>query len=179
MRIAFAISSFGIALSLTACTPADLPPLATVETVQLDRYAGRWYEIAKYPTSFQRGCDNVTAEYTLRDDGRVTVVNRCIEERDRSQTRSIEGTARVVDTETNAKLAVGFGLFEGSYWIIMLGKEYEYAVVGEPSRRFLWILSRTPTLDSAIYDAILAELPAMGYDPAKLVRTNQELSIQP
>lgn len=144
-------------------------PLATVDFVDVPRYMGKWYEIARYPTSAEEGCVGVTADYALRDDGRVTVLNTCYEEELDGPVRTIEGTARVVDSETNAKLAVRFfWFFEGAYWILELGEDYEYAVVGEPSRGFLWILSRTPTLDPAVYQGILDRLPEKGYDPERL-----------
>ncbi len=150
------------------------PPLATVESVDLQRYAGKWYEIASYPAPFQRDCTGTTAEYTLRDDGTVQVFNRCLKGDLTGPEDTIIGTARVVDAETNAKLAVNFGFFfEGPYWILMLDPDYQYAVVGEPTRSFLWILSRTPQMDGAVYEQILADLPALGYDPSRLNRTLQ------
>lgn len=151
-------------------------PLDVVEFVDLNRYAGLWYEIAKYPVFFEAGCVGVTAEYTPRDDGRITVVNTCREGTLDGPESRIEGVARVVDPETNAKLAVRFfGPFEGNYWIIDLDTEdYQWAVVGEPTRNTLWILSRTPQMDQAIYDDIVSRLPAKDYDPQRL-----ELMLQP
>ncbi|NLE59898.1 MAG: lipocalin family protein [Planctomycetes bacterium] len=149
-------------------------PLDVVESVDLTRYAGKWYEIASYPTPFQAGCTGTTAEYTLRDDGKVTVVNTCNTGALDGPVDRIEGSARVPDPEVSAKLKVSFfPLFEADYWIIDLGPDYEYAVVGEPSRRFLWILSRTPTMDEAVYEEIISRLPEKGYDPDRLVRTLQ------
>ena len=149
---------------------AVLPPLDTVSNVDLNRYTGKWYEIAHYPTFFQAGCASSTAEYTANADGSIGVFNTCLAA-DGSVNSTIQGTARVVDTTTNAKLKVTFpGIpFEGNYWIIQLGEDYEYAVVGEPTRSTLFILSRTPTLDQGTLDAILAELPDQGYDPEALI----------
>lgn len=145
------------------------PPLDVVNKVELGRYTGRWYEIARYPNSFERGCVGVTADYSLREDGRINVVNTCIERELDGDVRTIQGVARVVDEETNAKLAVSFfGPFEGDYWVIELDHDYEYAVVGEPSRRFLWILSREPELDETVLDGILSRLPEKGYDPERI-----------
>lgn len=145
------------------------PPLATVEKVELGRYTGRWYEIARYPNSFERGCVGVTADYALREDGRISVLNTCMDGDLDGNVRTIEGVARVVDPSTGAKLAVTFfGPFEGDYWILELGEDYEYAVVGEPSRSFLWILSREPTLDQHLYQEILGRLPEKSYDPNRL-----------
>ncbi len=144
-------------------------PLAVVEKVDLGSYTGRWYEIARYPNSFERGCVGVTADYSLRQDGRINVLNTCFEGNLDGHVRTIQGTARVVDEETNAKLAVTFfGPFEGDYWILELGNDYDYAVVGDPSRKFLWILSREPVLDDSLYQDILSRLPEKGFDPENL-----------
>lgn len=147
----------------------NLPPLRTVERVDVSRYAGVWYEIAKYPNSFERGCHGVTAEYTLRDNGTIGVRNLCRSADGKSVTRSIDGYATIADKTSNAKLTVYFSWpFGAPYWIIDLDEEYTYAVVGEPSRRFLWILSRTPVMEPAVYDGILARLVEQGYDPSRL-----------
>ncbi len=166
-------------LALVAILPvigcgAFSPPLDTVDSVDLTQYAGLWYEVASYPAPFQAGCTGTTAEYTLLDDGRVGVVNTCNKGSLDGPVDRIEGTARVPDPAESAKLKVRFfPLFEADYWVIDLGPNYEYAVVGEPSRRFLWILSRTPTLDEATYQDILSRLPDLNYDPDRLVRTVQ------
>jgi apolipoprotein D and lipocalin family protein len=151
-----------------------LPPLRTVEKVELSRYLGTWYEIAAFPQSFQKGCTASTATYALRPDGEVDVLNRCRDGSPDGPERSASGRARVVDRATGAKLEVSFFRpFWGDYWIIDLGRDYEYAVVGHPSRDYLWILSRTPALPEATSRAILARLQAQGYETARLVRTLQ------
>ena len=156
------------ALFLGGCGALN-PPLATVEKVELGRFTGRWYEIARYPNSFETGCVGVTADYALRQDGRISVVNTCIEGDLEGEARLIEGVARVIDPSTNAKLAVTFfAPFEGDYWILELGDDYEYAVVGEPSRTFLWILSRDRALDQDSYEDILRRLPERSYNPNRL-----------
>ena len=158
-----------VALGLVGGCGAFYPPLDVVERVELDRYAGRWYEIARYPNSFERGCVGVTADYTPQDDGRIEVVNTCFESSLDGPSRDIRGSARVVDDTTNAKLKVSFFWpFEGDYWIIDLDEDYNYAVVGEPSRGFLWILSRTPQMDGQTYADIIESLPSFGYDPDRL-----------
>lgn len=157
-----------MAFPIAGCNAFN-PPLAVVEKVDLGSYTGRWYEIARYPNSFERGCVGVTADYSLRQDGRINVLNTCVEGNLDGDVRTIQGIARVVDEETNAKLAVAFfGPFEGDYWVLELGEGYEYAVVGEPSRRFLWILGRKPVLDDALLEGILSRLPERGYDPENL-----------
>lgn len=166
--------SGGMLVGLLGCSPVQTDPLEVVDFVDIPRYMGTWYEIASYPASFQAGCVGTTAEYTLREDGKVTVVNRCYDESFEGPVREVEGVARVVDEQTNAKLKVSFFWpFEGDYWIIDLDTDYQWAVVGEPSRQYLWILSRTPKLDEPTYQAILAALPERGYDPAKLQVTPQ------
>lgn len=143
-------------------------PLATVESVDLERYQGVWYEIARYPNWFEQNCVGTTAEYTLLPDGRVEVVNTCLDTSLDGPARDIQGSARSADPG-NAKLKVSFfGPFEGDYWILDLGEDYEYAVVGEPARKFFWILSRTPTLDEGTLDMIIEMMPEWGYDPSRL-----------
>lgn len=166
---------FTACLFTTGCTCLwPFAPLDVVQTVDVERYMGLWYEIARYPNFFQGPqCAATTAEYTLLENGTVRVVNRCREGLDGPE-QSIEGVARVVDPVTNAKLKVGFfGPFEGDYWIIDLDEDYEWAVVGEPTRTFLWILSRTPTMDQATYDGIVSRLADRQYDASKLQITLQ------
>jgi apolipoprotein D and lipocalin family protein len=148
--------------------------LETVESVDLERYLGTWYEIASYPAWFQRNCTATTAEYRRREDGLIGVVNSCRKGALDGKLKRAAGKARVVDAASNAKLKVSFFWpFWGDYWIIELDEDYRWAVVGEPKRKYLWILSRTPVLDEAEFDAIVAGLPAKGYDPARLQRTLQ------
>ena len=165
----------GVALTtfLTAGDDSRLP-LRVVLRVDLARYAGTWYEIARYPNRFQKDCVATTATYTLRPDGRVTVVNRCREKTLDGKFKEAKGIAWVADKSTNAKLKVRFFWpFSGDYWIIDLGPEYEYAVVGHPKRSYLWILSRTPSLDPATYQGILDRIQAQGYDLKPIIRTPQ------
>ena len=155
-------------------SPREPAPLRTVTHVDLERYAGTWYEIASYPQRFQQGCTATSAVYTLRADGMIQVVNRCNRDSLDGRETVARGRARVVDHESNAKLKVSFFWpFWGDYWIIDLGRDYEYAVVGHPSRRYLWILSRTPAMDAGVYAGILERLRAQGYDTSRLVRTLQ------
>jgi apolipoprotein D and lipocalin family protein len=153
----------------------DMKPLETVAFVDLDRYAGQWYEIARYEHGFQKGCVGSRATYTRRDDGKITVVNECYDRSFAGKLRSVKGKAWVIDNETNSRLKVSFFWpFAGDYWIIDLGPNYEYAVVGHPSRKYLWILSRTPSMDDALYQAILKRLQMQGYDTSKLLITEQK-----
>ncbi len=164
-----------VGLSGPACSAgmAERQPLQTVSAVDLERYAGTWYEIARYPNRFQRDCaGDVTALYEVKPDGSVRVTNSCAEAD--GSTKSARASAKVVDRETNAKLKVTFFWpFSGDYWIINLGPNYEYAVVGEPGRDYLWILSRTPQMDEATYNVLLERIARQGYDPSRLVKTAQ------
>jgi apolipoprotein D and lipocalin family protein len=154
--------------------PAETEPLEVVDSVDLDRYLGTWYEIASYPMYFQKGCTATTATYSLRDDGLIKVVNRCRKDSLDGKLKEAVGRARVVDPETNAKLEVSFfGPFWGDYWIIDLDPDYQWAVVGGAKRKYLWILSRTPQMDTALFNEIVGRLPAKGYDPDQLNRTLQ------
>lgn len=158
----------------TTTTRRHLPPLDTVAHVDLARYSGAWFEIASFPQRFQAGCVASRAEYTPRPDGTIAVVNRCRDRTLDGPERSVTGIARVVDPATNAKLAVTFFWpFRGAYWIVDLDPDYRFAAVGHPSRDYLWILARTPTLDAATYDGILARLRRQGYDTSRLRRTPQ------
>jgi apolipoprotein D and lipocalin family protein len=158
-------------LLLPAPTPTradDTAAVRTVPSVDLDRYVGRWYEIAKIPNRFQKQCvRGTTAEYSLREDGRIDVINACFEEDgDRDEA---SGVAKVVDKQTNAKLEVsfvsilGWRPFWGDYWIIGLDDDYRWAVVGTPDRKYGWVLARTPELDDATMEEIFAIVEGNGY----------------
>lgn len=157
--------SRGVAMS------PGLPPLQTVPRVELSRYLGVWYEIARYPNRFQKGCLGSTARYSLREDGEIDVLNSCRSEKDGSL-REAKGRAWVVDAVSNARLKVSFFWpFRGDYWIIDLGEEYEYAVIGTPDRNYLWILSRTPVMNSDVYEGILQRVEKQGFVRNNLVKT--------
>jgi apolipoprotein D and lipocalin family protein len=167
-----------ISLLLSGCFANkgnSLKPLETVHSMDLNRYVGQWYEISRYPNSFQKGCVGSRATYTLRDDGKISVLNECYDKSFEGKLRSAKGKAWVVDKETNARLKVSFFWpFAGDYWIIDLGQEYEYAVIGHPERKYLWILSRSPEMAEEVYQSILARLQRQEYDIAKLIRTEQQ-----
>ncbi len=164
-------------ISLVACslgTKTEFPPLLVVPSVDLHQYAGTWYEIARFPHRFQEGCVGTTATYTLREDGKINVLNQCRIETLDGEIKTASGKAWVVDKKTNAKLKVSFFWpFSGHYWIIDLGDNYEYAVVGHPNRKYLWILSRSPIMDEKIYDSITEKLKEQSYDTSKLIKTPQ------
>jgi apolipoprotein D and lipocalin family protein len=141
---------------------SDLP---TVPYVDLERYMGRWFSIASLPQWFERDCFGTNADYALRDDGKVDVVNSCNKGSLDGPLEVANGVARVVDTETNARLAVTFFWpFEGDYWILALADDYSHVLVGTPDRESLWILSRTPTLSDAIVVDLLTLAENLGFD---------------
>jgi apolipoprotein D and lipocalin family protein len=163
-----------LALLVTATIARAAPPLPVVPQLDLARYAGEWHEIARYPNFFERKCvRGVTANYTRNADGTIAVVNACVKED--GTTERAEGAARVI---APAKLEVRFApawlsllpFVWGDYWVIDLAPDYSYAVVGEPSREYLWILARAPQMDDATYARITGGLAAFGYDAAKLLR---------
>lgn len=150
--------------------------LKVVQSVDLSRYVGRWYEISRLPNGFQKKCAGmVTADYTMRADGKIEVVNRC--RKASGEYATAKGEAKIVDKKTNAKLKVTFFWpFYGDYWILDLGPNYEYAVVGEPDRKYLWILSRRPQMDEALYQQLLEKMAAQGFNTEMMIRTSQPIT---
>lgn len=166
-----------VALTLGIQAPTVLAAdLQTVNFVDVNQYLGKWYEIARLPQIFQPGCTAVTAEYSLNDDGSVKVFNFCrILDPENGFPISITGKA-VPSDETNSKLDVSFfnGLTNGKYWILELDSNYQWALVGDPDRVSLYVLSRAPTLDEGIYQTLLkAAVEKHGYDISRLIRTKQ------
>jgi len=158
----------------TEAAAAKAKPLEVVDHVDLQRYLGTWYEIATIPQRFQKGCVGVTAEYSLRKNGDIQVVNTCIKETLDGEVRTARGKARVVDRTTNAKLKVSFFWpFWGAYWIIGLDPDYEWAIVGHPNRDYLWILNRSPQMDGGLYRELLELIADKGYDLTKIKKTLQ------
>ena len=147
-------------------------PLQVVPAVDLARYAGKWYEIARLPNRFQRKCaSDTSAMYTIRGDGNITVVNECRTADGRIT--SAKGTARVASNAgPNTKLKVTFFWpFYGDYWIIDLDPNYRWAVVGAPNRKYLWILARDPRMEEGLYDSIVERIKAQGYALTNLAKT--------
>ena len=163
---------FGAILLCSTAAANERLPLTVVKFVDLEKYLGKWYEIASYPAWFQKDCTASTAEYSLLPNGKIRVVNSCRKKTLDGPLKQSQGKAEVVDMETNAKLKVWFlWPFKGNYWIIDLDPEYRWAVVGEPKRKYLWILSRTPEMDRETYEGILSRLTARQYDPDRLQKT--------
>ncbi len=156
----------------------------TVPNVDLKRYSGKWFEFARYPNKFQKKCvGNTTANYTIQADGKIEVLNKCLEKTGKFD--DAIGEAKVIDKTSNAKLKVRFAPsilsfipnVWGDYWIIDLDSDYQFAAVGDPKRKYLWILSRSPKLDDATYQNILRRVEKMGFNPGKLVKTPQDVEV--
>ena len=156
----------------TACSSKN-PPLATVEKVDINKYLGTWYEIARYEHFFEKDCKNVSANYSMLDDETIKVVNKCTKIQTNEKKEAI-GRAYSTD-DSNSKLKVSFFRpFYGDYWVLILDEKYEYVLVGTPSREYLWILSRTKTLNEKIKNDILTKLPELGFEASKFTWTIQE-----
>lgn len=155
--------------------PTGVGPLKPVGEVSLGRYAGKWYEVARYPQWFQRGCVSATAEYTPLPGGRIRVVNTCFKED--GKTRSISGSAEPVDS-AGSRLRVRFSdspvarwvpvPAEGNYWIVYLSSDYRNAVVGTPDRESLWLLSRSPEISKSTYEKMRRAAEEQGFDTTRL-----------
>ena len=156
----------------TACSSKN-PPLQTVEKVELNNYLGSWYEIARYEHFFERDCKNVTANYSMMDEKTIKVINKCTKIQT-NEKKEATGRAYAID-ESNSKLKVSFFRpFYGDYWVLMLDENYSYAVVGTPSREYLWILAREKTISEEVRNEILQKLPTLGFDTSKFIWTIQE-----
>lgn len=171
-----ALLALPLVLSLGGCVsgPSGNPnPPQPAKTVELDRYLGKWYEVARYDMRFEKGCEGVTAEYSKRPDGLIRVLNTCRKGAVDGPVKTAEGKAKIVDTATNAKLKVSFfGPFYGDYWVLDHADDYSWSIVGEGSGRYLWLLSRkVPT--EADREALTARARALGYDIGMLRQTQQ------
>jgi len=148
----------------------DLP---TVEKVDLNRYAGLWYEIARLPNSFEKDLQCVTAEYTLKPNGKVEVLNKGFSTK-KGAYKSSKGRAWVPDNTYPGRLKVSFFWpFAGDYYIISLDADYRYALVGDPGRKYLWILSRTKKLDDSLYSSLIETARSKGFDTDQMVLVKQ------
>ena len=180
--------ALGVALALALLAPLAAPaqtatasaPPQTIERLDVARYMGTWYEIAKYPNWFQRKCaTDIHAQYRQREDGQLDVINRCRQAN--GEVIEAVGRARQDGPAESPKLEVRFApawlswvpLVWGHYWVIDLDPAYQLVAVSEPSREYLWVLSRTTTVDAVAYQALLARLKVQGFDLSKL-----ELSVQ-
>lgn len=171
--ISFHIQILSILFIITTAN-LSAQKIQTVPNVDLNKYLGKWYEIASFPQIFQRGCHCTTAEYSLSDKGFVIVENRCNKDSILGKQSYVKGKAFVEENSGNAKLKVQFFWpFKGKYWIIDLADDYSYVVVSHPNKKYLWILSRTSKLDDSVYQGIISRLKSKGFDLKKLQKTEQ------
>jgi apolipoprotein D and lipocalin family protein len=175
---ALALGALG-ALALSGCaTVFSKHPVGNravpepAKAVEISRYLGRWYELARYEQGFQKDCEGVSADYARREDGMISVLNRC--RKPDGTIKDAKGRAKIVDPATNAKLKVSFfGPFYGDYWVLDHADDYSWSIVGEPSGRYLWILSRDATPGQARLDELIGRVRALGYDTSMLRITQQ------
>ncbi|MBC52398.1 MAG: hypothetical protein CMQ34_01030 [Gammaproteobacteria bacterium] len=160
---------------LAACSSAPPDGLTAVKDFDINRYTGRWYEIARLDHRFERGLSNVTADYALQDDNSVRVLNRGYDENEQ-QWDEAEGRAKFVGDPDQGSLKVSFfGPFYGGYHVIALDHDhYQWAMVSGPTRDYLWILAREPILDTDVYDTLLAQARAGGFPLDELIEVDQQ-----
>jgi len=152
----------------------NLPEIKAVSGLELERYLGKWFEIARITHRFEKGCVGATAEYSLLPDGKIKVVNSCRMGALDGKFKQAVAKAWLPDKKVTSKLKVRFFWpFTGNYWVISLGSDYEYAVVSEPNRKYLWILSRTPQMDKELYNRLIGWLKEQGYDISKIDKVLQ------
>lgn len=170
--------ALGSGLLLAACNPNQSSGNASVpgpaKSVELSRYIGRWHEQARYEAGFQKGCEAVTADYSTTADGTVAVVNSCREGSVTGPLRTADATAKVVEGSNGAKLKVRFfGPIEGDYWVLDRARDYSWSIVGEPSGRYFWILTRAPRISEREYGRLVARAKSLGYETDIVRRTAQ------
>lgn len=171
MKKLFAI--IALLMSITACTgtPENITP---VQNFELNKYLGKWYEIARLDHSFERGLENITAEYAMREDGGVSVLNKGYDITEKSW-RDAQGKAYFVESTDQGYLKVSFfGPFYGSYIIFELDKDYQYAFVSGPNTDYLWLLSRTPTVDPSLIEHFKTLAKEKGFKTEELIFVNQQ-----
>ena len=173
--------------SLTFAVSAQnkkLNALETVASVDLKQYSGKWFEIARYPNKFQKQCvGNTTATYTIKNNDKIELLNQCLKKD--GLIDDAKGDARIVDRKSNAKLEVRFApkflsfisAVWGDYWIIDLDEKYKYVAIGDPKREYFWILAREAKMDDATYQNILRRAEAKGFNPAKVIKTPQNVEV--
>ena len=160
-----------VAIAITGCASLSKGPVGNLtvpqpaKSVELDRYLGRWYEIARYEAPFQRGCEAVTADYSRNADGSIRVLNSCRKGGLDGKLKTAIGRAKIVDSQTNAMLRVSFfGPFYGDYWVLDRADDYSWSIVDEPSGRYLWLLTRDSRPSPAIWALLENRAKELGYD---------------
>lgn len=178
--IIIAVAAAGILAVLSACAAIQKGPVGNTavpqpaKAVEIERYLGRWYELARYEQSFQKDCEEVTADYTLTAPGKIKVVNSCRKGGASGPLSVANGKAKIVAGGNNAKLKVSFfGPFYGDYWVMDHSDDYSWAIVGEPSGRYLWLLSREARPGDAALNTVITRAAMMGYNTKMLRITKQ------
>ena len=178
--VLLSLTIVGALAAVAAARAGDPGPLRVVAEVDYSRYAGRWYEVARLPNKFEDKCvGNITATYAPRSDGRIDVTNRCLERGNKVNVAT--GVARRVKGQPPSVLEVRFApawlsilpMVWGDYRVIALAGDYRHAVVGSEDRKYLWVLSRTPTLDESVYLRLLDEAKAQGFDTSRVIKPRQ------
>jgi apolipoprotein D and lipocalin family protein len=161
--------SFG-SPTLTAAEDSGQTPVQSVAQVDQSHFMGRWYQIARLPNRFQKGCAGHYTDFSLRDDGHINVVNSCRNDKDGSL-RQAKGQAWVADPANSGRLKVSFFWpFRSDYWIIGLGNQYQYSIIASPDRKFLWILSRTATMSDDLYASIVKDVEHQGFAVGSIIK---------
>jgi len=172
MKKTFSIFLFTV-MTLSSVHSQKVP--SVVSSVDLNRYKGLWYEIARLPNFFEKKLKCTSATYTLRDDGKITVLNKGNYLTDPQKSTSSKGVAWIPDKNSPAKLKVQFFWpFSGDYWIMVLDKEYRYVLVGDPAHKYLWILAREKKMDEQTYNMLLGKAVENGYDVKLIIRVEQD-----
>ncbi len=175
-KLIFFVIVTAVSVSVTfqsAWASANLPALQTVDSVDLSKYAGLWYEVIHLPSRLQEGCQDSTATFSLRNDGEIDILNSCRDKHDGSLHHT-NGRGWSIDKSHNARLMFSFFWpFRSEYLIIDQGKEYEYSVICTPDRKRLWVISRTPKLNGDVFESILQHLEKQGFNRDSFVKTEQ------
>jgi apolipoprotein D and lipocalin family protein len=167
----FVLLAFALSTAAFGCGSG--PPLDVASNVNLARFQGKWYEIARLPRTTQTDCHGTTAFYTQASDGSLSFVNQCNVGSATGPLKTVSMTASVPNTSVPAKLALDVGGYVGDYWILEVGSNYEYAVIGHPSRLYWWVLSRTPSLDATTMQGLIARATTEQFDMSQLQYTPQ------
>ena len=166
------IYSFVLLANFYGCTSKRYLP--TVTNIDINKYSGKWYEIARLPNFFEKGLECVSAEYALLKNGKISVINKGHKSSDLSKIKTAKGIAWIPDESKTGQLKVRFFWpFSGDYYIIALDSNYQHALVGDPSRKLLWILNRTTTIDSSTYNHLLKIASHNNFDTSKIIKVKQ------
>lgn len=162
-----------VMLNFLSCKTSD--DLPTVARVDIEKYTGLWYEIARLPNSFEKGLDCTTARYKVLENGKIEVTNKGYIIESEGATKTAIGTAHIPNLAFPGRLKVTFYWpFYGKYYIMSLDNDYKYALVGDPSRKYLWVLARTPELDDTIYNTLLETAQKQGFAVENMIKVNQD-----